>query len=256
MRQRSDASPVARFRLEICIDSARSALAAQAGGAARVELCANLLEGGTTPSAGTISLVRQQINLGLHVLIRPRSGDFCYSQLERETMRRDILTAKQLGADGAVFGLLLPDGSVDRAGTAALIDLARPMKVTFHRAFDLTRDPGQALEEIIALGADYLLTSGQQQSAMAGSDLLADLIRQAGDRIVIMPGGGVNAENIRQLARLTGAVEFHSSGRRPMPSRMQFRRENVFMGAWQQSEFVNSFVDEQKVRRMLSALTD
>ena len=138
--------------LEICVDSVEGALAAEAGGAQRVELCDNLLEGGTTPSAGMIALTRQQIHIGLQVIIRPRGGDFCYSDLEFAVMQYDVNQAKQLGADGVVIGLLNPDGTVDKARTAALIDLARPLNVTFHRAFDMAVDPHQALEELIDLG--------------------------------------------------------------------------------------------------------
>lgn len=241
-------------RLEICVDSVQSALAAEAGGATRVELCANLLEGGITPSAGMISLVRREASISLHVLIRPRGGDFCYCELEQEVMRRDIQIAKQLGVDGVVLGLLKPDGSVDLDGTRRLLEFARPLKVTFHRAFDLALNPYQALRDIISLGADYLLTSGQQPSAYAGKELIAQLVRQADGQIVIMPGGGVNEANIQELARVTGAKEFHSSARSQFPSRMQFQRKDLFMGAWQNGEHAYSIVDQSRVGKMLQAL--
>lgn len=242
-------------QLEICCDSVQSAVAAQAGGASRVELCANLLEGGTTPSHGLLALCREAISIDLHVLIRPRGGDFCYDELELEVMRRDILSAKQIGADGVVLGLLRPDGSVDKRGMQELLVLARPLRVTFHRAFDMASDPLAALEDVISLEADYLLTSGQQATASAGQELIAKLVRQAADRIAIMPGAGVTEENIRELAAATGASDFHSSGRRQLPSRMLFRQNQVTMGAWQSSEFSYAFVDEQRVRRMRAELS-
>lgn len=242
-------------RLEVCIDSVRSAEAAQLGGAARVELCSNLLQGGVTPSAGLISLVRQRLQIGLQVLIRPRAGDFCYSPAEQEVIRRDILTAKQLGADGVVLGQLQPDGNIDCAALQPLVDLARPLQLTFHRAFDLCSDPNRALEEIIGLGFDYLLTSGQQPTAIAGSELIASLIRQAAGRIAIMPGGGVTEDNIRQLAEATGAQQFHSSGRRAEDSHMRFRRPGLSMGAWAGDEYSAAWVAIDRVSAMVKALS-
>lgn len=241
------------IRLEICIDSLSSALAAQDGGACRVELCDNLLVGGTTPSYGMIKQVRQVLTIGLHVLIRPRRGDFYYTTDELAIMREDIRIAKGLGADGVVLGVLQPDGNVDMRIAEQLIGLARPMSVTWHRAFDLTRDPVRALEDIIALGCDYLLTSGQQPTAWEGRELLARLVEQAAGRIVIMPGGGVHEENIGRLRRITGAREFHSSGRHTIPSGMEWQRPNLYMGAWQQSEYELAVVDRRRVAAMLRA---
>ena len=159
--------------LEVPIDSIESALAAQAGGASRVELCANLLEGGTTPSAGMIAAVRRGISLDLMVMIRPRGGDFCYSDAEVDVMAHDIRVAKESGADGIALGLLRPDGSVDSERTRALIASARPLKVTFHRAFDMTNDPYRALDDLIGLGIERVLTSGLESSALEGLDLIA-----------------------------------------------------------------------------------
>lgn len=242
------------IRLEICIDSVRSAQAAQAGGASRVELCDNLLVGGTTPSYGMIKQVRQAVTIGLHVLIRPRGGDFCYSEAEVCVMLEDIGIAKELGADGVVIGVLRADGRVDTRAAARLIAAARPMLVTWHRAFDLAKTPEQALEDIVALGCDYLLTSGQEQSAYAGKELIAKLVQQAAERIVIMPGGGVQESNIAELRQTTGASEFHSSGRHTLPSPMQWQRPNVYMGAWQQSEYQLAVVDTKRVAAMLDAV--
>ncbi len=244
------------IRLEICIDSVHSALAAQAGGASRVELCDNLLVGGTTPSYGMIKQVRQAVTIDLHVLIRPRGGDFCYSDAELDVMLEDIRAAKELGADGVVIGVLRADGYVDTDAARRLIAAARPMHVTWHRAFDLAREPEQTLEAIIALGCDYLLTSGQQQSAYAGKDLIANLVRQAAGRIVIMPGGGVHESNIKELLQVTKAEQFHSSGRQMIPSPMQWKRPNLYMGAWQQSEYELAVVDSKRVRAMLAATKD
>lgn len=241
------------IRLEICIDSVQSALAAQKGGASRVELCDNLLVGGTTPSYGMIKQVRQAVTIGLHVLIRPRGGDFCYSDAELHVMLEDIAVAKELGADGVVIGVLRTDGHVDTEMAQRLIAAASPMRVTWHRAFDLAKAPDQALEDIIALGCDYLLTSGQQQNAFAGKDLIANLVRQAAGRIVIMPGGGVHESNIGELRQVTGAREFHSSGRQVLPSPMQWRRPHLYMGAWQQSEYELAVVDSKRVVAMLAA---
>lgn len=198
--------------LEVVVDSVESAVAAQQGGAHRLELCANMLEGGTTPSAGTIALTRQDCDLPLHVMIRPRGGDFCYSDVEFEIMKYDLVHAKELGADGVVFGLLRPDGSIDVERCTELVKLARPLSVTFHRAFDAARDPFQSLEAIIGLGIERLLTSGQQKSALEGLDLITELVKRAQERIIIMPGGGVTEGNINKIVRQSGAKEAHVYG--------------------------------------------
>jgi len=198
------------FLLEICVDSVDSAIAAQEGGADRVELCANLGDGGTTPSAGLIATARRHLRIGLHVLIRPRGGDFCYSAVEFESMKSDVAFAKNLGADGVVFGILKSDHTVDVERMRSLVDLARPLSVTFHRAFDVVTEPLRALEEIIALGIDRLLTSGQAETARAGLPLIAHLAQKAAGRIRIMPGGGVNAQNLPHLINTAGVSEIHA----------------------------------------------
>jgi copper homeostasis protein len=215
--------------IEVCLDSVEAAIAAQQGGADRVELCDNLLEGGTTPSAGMIALAREQITIKLHVIIRPRGGDFCYSPLEFEVMRRDIALARQLGADGVVIGILTPAGQIDIAGTRELVDLARPLSVTFHRAFDMAHDPLQALDDLIGLGVDRVLTSGQQPSALEGLDLIAELVRRATGRIIVLPGGGVE-RNPAKVVAATGCREIHVVANRPVESSMAYRNERVFMG--------------------------
>jgi len=215
---------------EVCVESVEAAVAAVQGGAHRVELCADLLEGGITPSAGTIALARARLGIRLHVLIRPRGGDFCYSATELAIMRHDIATARALGADGVVLGVLLPDGTVDAARTAELMAAARPLSVTFHRAFDVTRDPHEALEALIALGVDRVLTSGQESSALEGLDTLAALVRQAGDRITVMPGGGIRAGNVAKIVAGTAAREIHFTAGAAHGSRMAHHNPRVFMG--------------------------
>ncbi|WP_210489111.1 copper homeostasis protein CutC [Rufibacter aurantiacus] len=216
--------------MEVCVDSVQSAMTAQAAGAQRVELCDNLVEGGTTPSAGMIQLCRQHLSIGLHVLIRPRRGDFLYSDLEFEVMKQDIRVAKQLGADGVVIGILLPDGTIDVARTRELIELSRPMSVTFHRAFDLTPDPFRALDYLLDLQVDRLLTSGQQVTAPKGAELIAELRQRAGDDLILLPGGGINEQNLTALLEKTGVSEFHASAREFLESGMTFRRDDVPMG--------------------------
>ena len=216
---------------EICLDSVESCIRAQEGGADRVELCSALMEGGLTPSHGMIAGARKALAYAqLFVIIRPRGGDFCYSDCEFQIMEQDVATAKELGADGAVFGILRPDGSVDVERTSQLVNLARPMQVTFHRAFDMARDPFEALEDIISMGIERILTSGQEASCLEGADLLAELVKRAGDRIIIMPGGGVRERNIKKIRSLTGAKEYHFTAFEAAESQMQYRNQRVFMG--------------------------
>lgn len=218
------------IQMEICLDSAESALIAQKAGVDRVELCANLPEGGTTPSLGMMQQTRKLIQIAMMVIIRPRRGDFCYSDPEFAVMQADILAARQAGADGVVLGILHPDGTVDIQRTKALVELARPMQVTFHRAFDVTPDPLQALEDVIQSEADRILTSGQQISAFAGKDLIRKLIEQAASRIVIMPGAGINETNLSELLASTGAQEYHMSANHIVSGQMLFRPEQIRMG--------------------------
>ena len=219
------------YRFEICANSVASCKAAQEGGADRVELCSGIPEGGTTPSFGMIRKARESISIGLNVIIRPRGGDFLYSKDELEEMIYDIRTAKELGADGLVFGCLTKDGYVDKAAMSRLMKAAEGLPVTFHRAFDHSSDPIQALEDIIDLGCVRILTSGCRPTAMEGVGLLAELVKAAGDRIIIMPGCGVNEGNIADIARLSGAREFHFSAREPVESSMVFRNPDVAMGS-------------------------
>ncbi|MXV15286.1 copper homeostasis protein CutC [Hufsiella ginkgonis] len=199
--------------LEICANSITSAIAAEEGRASRIELCDNLGEGGTTPSYGTISYCKQALSIPVMVLIRPRGGDFVYTDHEFEVMKRDVIHCREAGCEGIVTGILLADGTVDKARTAALISLARPMQVTFHRAFDQADDLLSALNDIISLGCDRVLTSGGQLSALSGISMIRKLVAAAGNRISIMPGAGVNETTIADVARLSGASEFHGSAK-------------------------------------------
>ncbi len=244
------------YTLEICANSVESALAAQEAGAHRVELCAAMPEGGTTPSRGTIRLSRERLHATrLHVIIRPRGGDFLYNELEREVILDDIRCAREEGADGVVVGALQSEGDIDTAFMQQVMAEARGLSVTFHRAFDMCRDPRRALEELVALGVDRILTSGQEATAEAGIPLLRELTEAARDRIIIMPGCGINAQNITRIARETGAREFHLSGRRTLPSAMRHRNPRVSMGGTVRiEEYGREATDPAKVRAALAAL--
>ncbi len=235
--------------LEIAANSLASALAAQQGGAGRVELCTALELGGLTPSHAQIALARERLRIPLYVLIRPRAGDFRYSDLECETMQRDIETCAALGCDGVVLGVLDADGRVDSARCRPLIVAAGKLGVTFHRAFDLSRDPTQALEDIVALGCERILTSGAQASAVDGAALIRDLVMQATGRLAVMPGAGITAQNVAALATATGAHEFHASAKHQLPSGMQHRR--LLLGDMQSGELRS---DVEQVRALAMAL--
>ncbi len=211
------------YLLEVCAGSLVSAFNARAGGAHRIELCDNLNEGGTTPSPGVISQAVKLLDIPVFVLVRPRPGDFLYSDEEFEAMKEDVLFCKGHGAKGVVLGVLNADGSVDIERTGELVALARPMKVTFHRAFDRVKDPFRAMEDIISLGIERILTSGQATSALAGAELIEQLNNKAINRIIIMPGSGINENNVSELITRTGTREVHASLRLPVKSRMQFR---------------------------------
>ena len=219
------------YKFEICANSVASCIAAQEGGADRVELCSGIPEGGTTPSFGMIRKARASIDIALNVIIRPRGGDFLYSEDELEEMIHDIRIAKELGADGLVFGCLTKEGNIDKRAMSILIEAAGGLPVTFHRAFDHSADPLKALEDIIELGCARILTSGCRPTALEGADLLAQLVKKAGERIIIMPGCGVNEGNIAEIAKLSGAREFHFSAREPVESGMLFRNPDVAMGS-------------------------
>jgi len=244
-----------RRMLEVCVESVEGAIAAQQGGADRVELCANLMEGGTTPSAGSIQEARRNLHIALQVMIRPRGGDFCYSAVEFEIMKRDIGTARSVGADGVVFGLLAEDGCVDAVRTRALTELARPMSVTFHRAFDMSRDPFDAMETLIGHGIDRILTSGQESSVLEGLDLITRLVHAAGDRIIIMPGGGITERNFSRIVLQSGARELHVAAPASVEGRMKYRNSRCFMGGeLRPAEFSISMTDAGRVRSFVRSL--
>lgn len=216
--------------LEICSFSLESCLTAQKAGAGRIELCGGMLEGGTTPSVGLIRLARQHLSIQLYVMIRPRGGDFCYSATEFEVMKADILTVKSLNVDGVVFGILNPNGSVDKIRTTELANLAAPLKVTFHRAFDVTENPFQALEDIITCGCERILTSGQKNTAIKGLDLLEILVQKSNNRIEIMAGSGITTQNAQQFLSI-GIHALHMTGKGIQESKMTFRKLDVSMAS-------------------------
>ncbi|HEY3521390.1 MAG TPA: copper homeostasis protein CutC [Rhodanobacteraceae bacterium] len=213
--------------LEIAANSVASALAAEAGGAARVELCSALEVGGLTPSHAAIAIAIERLRIPVHVLIRPRSGDFVFDDLECDVMQRDVEMCKSLGCAGVAIGVLTTKGDVDAARCRVLMDAARGMSVTFHRAFDFARDPERALEAIIALGCDRLLTSGQAADALSGTPLIRGLIELARGRITVMPGGGIDACNIAAIRDATGALEFHASAKRRGAPRMRIAQARI-----------------------------
>lgn len=243
--------------LEVPVYSVDSAIKAQSGGADRVELCANMLEGGTTPSQGAVELALDKLDIPVHVMIRPRGGDFLYDDLEYLTMIMDVTHAKLNGAAGIVFGILKPDGEIDSERCRELIAMASPMQVTFHRAFDMARDPWSALEDLKEIGVHRVLTSGQAPSAMEGVRLIADLIKNAGDRIIVMPGGGIKAEQVAEIVRISGAQEIHVSARKKTSSQMKYKKQGLRMsGVEEKSEFENWGVDLNLVSAIKASLND
>ncbi|GHN01122.1 copper homeostasis protein CutC [Cytophagales bacterium WSM2-2] len=237
--------------LEIVVYNIESALKAQEGRADRIELCDNPGEGGTTPSWGVIENVRQNLNIDVFVMIRPRGGDFHYSSDEYHVMKRDIDQCQKISVDGVVFGILNPDGTIDKKRCKDLVDRARPLKITCHRAFDMTRDPFEALEDCIEAGFDRILTSGQKLKAIHGVDLIAELIKKANGRIAIMPGSGVNEDTVEEIVRKTGTNEIHFSATAFRESAMQFRNPDISrMGDESGSEFKLRTVDPERILKM------
>jgi len=221
---------------------------AQAAGADRIELCDNPGEGGTTPSYGFIKAAREKLHIQLYPIIRPRGGDFFYSDAEFEVMKTDVQLCKELGCDGVVIGILHADGTVDKERCSQLIELAYPLGVTFHRAFDRVNDASQALEHIIDIGCERILTSGLQPTALEAADTIAALIKQADERIIIMPGSGVRADNIIELAKKTGAVEFHTSARINIDSKMNYTNEAM------KENLRSVTVDEEEIKKIITNL--
>jgi copper homeostasis protein len=243
------------YTFEICANSVKSCLAAQEGGAHRVELCSAIPEGGTTPSFGEIAIAREMLQIKLHVIIRPRSGDFLYNPLEIKSMLKDIEMCRKLNVDGVVLGVLNSSGNINIPVMDELISASNGMSVTFHRAFDMCHDPRGALEQIINLGCHRVLTSGQRSTAQEGIPLLKELNMQAGNRIILLAGSGVNETNIQQIASETGISEFHFSAREKQQSQMAYRNPFVSMGGTVHiNEYENAYTSAIKVNNTIKNL--
>jgi copper homeostasis protein len=240
-----------KYIIEIATSDYTTTASAVEGGADRIELCANLSEGGTTPSFGTMLQCRAAFETPIYVMIRPRGGDFLYSEEEYEIMKKDVIIAKDLGCDGVVFGMLKRDGQIDIDQTIRLLQMAYPMRVTFHRAFDRCKEPFEALEQLIEIGCERILTSGQQPTVPEGVDLVAELNRVADHRIIIMPGSGIRTENIRMVAEKTGCKEFHASLRGKVKSKMDFCHPAFRDGS---ENYLNNAIDKSEIKKLRTAL--
>ncbi|KAM4636775.1 copper homeostasis protein cutC homolog isoform 1-T2 [Discoglossus pictus] len=239
------------FLMEVCVDSVESAVNAERGGAGRIELCASLVEGGITPSIGILQVVKQYVQIPVFVMIRPRGGDFLYSDREVEVMKADIRLAKIHGADGLVFGAVTEDGRIDAELCMDLLAVSRPLPVTFHRAFDMVYDPALAIETLIALGFERVLTSGCDSSVLEGLPVIKRLVEQAKGRIIVMPGGGITERNLQRILEGAGVQEFHCSARSTKESAMKYRNNSVSMGAaLSTSEYSIKVTDVAKVRTL------
>ncbi len=243
------------FEIEICANSLQSVIEAEIGGADRVELCDNLLEGGTTPSIATIALAKEKTKIDIFPIIRPRGGDFLYSDIEFETMKLDINICRKYNVDGIVIGCLTANGEVDYDMCAYLIEEAKGLPVTFHRAFDMLKNPFDALKTLKKLGVSRILSSGQKNKAEQGMDLLAQLVREAGKDIKIMVGSGVSEENISTLVQNTKAVAYHASMRTPTESNMKYRKNDVFMNSTPEiSEYMKYFSNSKRIKNLINII--
>lgn len=234
--------------LEICVFNTETAIAAAAAGADRIELCENYANGGTTPSYGYLRTTREKVAIPIFPMIRPRGGDYYHRPEEIEIIQKDILLCKELGFEGVVIGLLNIDGTIDKDNTARLVEVAYPLDVTFHRAFDRCKDPLEALETIIACGCTRILTSGQQPKAPDGKELIKTLVDQADGRIIIMPGSGINSSNIEMMHSFTGATEFHTS------ARILKQSPSTFMNPAMPEDFRQDFTDTAEIQRIKALL--
>ena len=247
-----------KFTLEVCADSVESVLAAEKGGADRIELCGNVVIGGSTPSESLYREIRKHSDIKIHALIRPRFGDFCYTEYEFDIIRSEVRRFRELGAQGVVIGMLKPDGSLDVKHLERLMEEAEGMSVTLHRAFDVCRDPEEALEQAVSLGFNTILTSGQRNNCVDGSGLLAELVKKSAGRIHIMAGAGVNADAVSSIYEKTGITDYHMTGKIVLESEMQYRKDGVSMGLPSLSEyeiFRTSEIEVQKARNVLNALS-
>lgn len=244
------------FILESCVDSVESALAAARGGATRLELCGSLVIGGITPSPELFREIRKYSDIRIHALIRPRFGDFCYTDHEFSIIKGEVKCFRDLGAQGVVLGILKPDGTLNMEQMKELKELAGEMSVTLHRAFDVCENPYETMEQAIELGIDTILTSGQKNVCTLGKDLLKELVEKSGDRITIQIGGGMNAQVIREMYQATHARAYHMSGKVALDSVMQYRKEGVNMGLPSISEYEIWRTDEKKIREAKEILEE
>ncbi len=242
-------------KLEICCYSAESALIAEQAGADRIELCDNFTEGGTTPSYATIKYAIDNLRIPVNVIIRPRGGDFLYSDIEFEIMKQEVLEMKRLGVNGIVFGILKANGEIDIERTKEIKELAYPMELTFHRAFDMCKNQLKALEQLIELRINRILTSGAENTAYKGTKLLAELVKAAENKIIIMPGSGINENTIEEILNKTEALEFHSSAKIFVNSDMEYFNPNIKMGKNQNiDEYTKISIDTNQIKKMLKIL--
>lgn len=242
-------------KIEICVDSVESCINAERGGADRLELCGNMFEGGTTASYGVLQLAREMVSKPIYAMVRPRGGDFCYNDIEFEIMKREIKLMKELKIDGIVFGILTKEGKVDKERCSKLLDLWGTNKATFHRAIDVSSNLNEACEDIISLGFERILTSGGEANVMSGIIKLKELVEKYNDKIIIMPGSGINERNIEYINDTIKANEYHMTANKTVESVMQYRNENVFMGAsLRPPEFSVKYTDENKVKNIKSKI--
>ncbi len=240
--------------IEVCVENTDGLIAAQNAGADRVELCASLLEGGLTPSAGMVREALRVATVPFFVMVRPRGGDFLYSDVEFAAMVDDVKQFRDMGVAGVVVGCLASDGSIDEARMRALVEAARPLKVTCHRAFDMARDHAEAIEALVRAGVDRVLTSGRHETALEGLGVLAETVRIAGSRLTVLVCGGLNAENVGSVIDATGAEEVHFAALRDLPSAMRFRNPTVGMGGTALTrEYTTTVTDEDAVRAVIAA---
>ena len=244
-------------KLEICCYSVESAMEAQKQGAHRIELCDNYSEGGTTPSLATIQCTVNELDIPVNVIIRPRGGDFLYSHIEYEIIKLEVEILKSLNINGIVIGFLESNGDIDIPRMREIVELAAPLEVTFHRAFDMCRDPFIALEQLVDIGVTRVLTSGGQNKAMEGLEVLSSLVKKAGNRIIIMPGSGVNEQNLKDLINKTNAPEYHSSAKTFEPSKMSYFNKNINMGGQNSiDEYSKVSVNPKSIRKMVDILEE